>query len=227
MAKHLLLVDYENVPRIDLSLLDESYEAIVFVGAGQNPPRAARHRDTAHRFRRVAFQKIAGSGKDALDFHIAFHLGRMFETSRDTLCIIVSRDKGYDPLLLHLNSNGFQCRRVEGFAELQPTRDSGAKTARADSDSNKIVCVRCQTSRNIELHGGHWCSTCGSYLSPPDPKLLPSNQAGYLEPTRASLRDSDSRLTCDWCHEPSDMDGGIYDDGEWMCGSCIAQSARF
>src|SRR6267154_690472 len=115
MAKHLLLVDYENVPRIDLSLLDASYAAIVFVGAGQNRPKASEHPTTAHRFRRVGFHKIAGSGKNALDFHIAFHLGRTFETSRDTVCIVVSRDKGFDPLLRYLNNNGFQCRRMEDF----------------------------------------------------------------------------------------------------------------
>ena len=117
MAKHLLLVDYENVPRIDLSVLDDSYAAIVFVGAGQNPPRASKNRATAHRFKRVDFQRISGSGKNALDFHIAFHLGRTFETSRDTVCIVVSRDKGFDPLLLHLNNNGLQCRRIESFAQ--------------------------------------------------------------------------------------------------------------
>jgi hypothetical protein len=146
-------VDYENVPRIDLSVLDESYTAVVFVGAGQNPPRASRNPTTVHRFRRVDFHKIAGSGKNALDFHIAFQLGRTFETSRDTVCIVVSRDKGFDPLLLHLNNNGLQCRRTEHFAELAPG---------TEADSGTIVCVRCKASRTIELHGGRWCINCGS-----------------------------------------------------------------
>lgn len=35
MSKKLVLVDYENVQRIDLSMLDDSYRAIVFVGANQ------------------------------------------------------------------------------------------------------------------------------------------------------------------------------------------------
>ena len=118
MTKHLLLVDYENVHKIDLSILDDSYRAIIFVGASQNPPKAATKKATAHRFSRVDFQKIAGSGKNALDFHIAFHLGRMFETAPETVCIVVSRDKGYDPLLLHLNEGGLRCRRIESFDEL-------------------------------------------------------------------------------------------------------------
>lgn len=56
--KHLRSVGYENVPRIDLSALDDSYRAIVFVGARQNPPSAPRNSATAHRFKRVDFQRI-------------------------------------------------------------------------------------------------------------------------------------------------------------------------
>ena len=36
MTKRLLLVDLENVHKIDLSLLDKTYRAIIFVGAKQN-----------------------------------------------------------------------------------------------------------------------------------------------------------------------------------------------
>jgi hypothetical protein len=58
MVKRLVLVDFENVQKLDLSILDESYRAIVFVGASQAPPKAARNKATAHRFSRVDFQKI-------------------------------------------------------------------------------------------------------------------------------------------------------------------------
>jgi hypothetical protein len=103
MSNKLVLVDYENVQRIDLSILDESYRAVVFVGANQQPPKAARRPATAHRFNRVDFLKVEGNGRNALDFHIAFHLGRTFEKAPQTECFVLSRDKGYDPLLLHLN----------------------------------------------------------------------------------------------------------------------------
>ena len=97
MTKKLLLVDYENVHKIDLSVLDETYSAIIFVGAKQNPPKAAKKPATAHRFSRVDFQKIEGSGKNALDFHIAFQLGRTIETAPVTECFVLSRDKGSEP----------------------------------------------------------------------------------------------------------------------------------
>lgn len=41
MTKRLLLIDYENVPRVDLSDLDETYRAIVFVGASRWTQRKA------------------------------------------------------------------------------------------------------------------------------------------------------------------------------------------
>ena len=226
VKSHLLLVDYENVHKIDLSQLDESYRAIIFVGAGQNPPKAARKPATAHRFRRVEFQKITGSGKNALDFHIAFQLGRTFETATDTVCVVVSRDKGYDPLLQFLNENGLSCRRIDSFevlfAEVSPPV-GGVEPSVSSAD---VVCRKCGQSRTIELHGGRWCINCGSFASPPDPNLLPSNQPGYREPPRARQLQVESGQVCGWCDEVQDMSDGLYDDGEWMCGACIAEYAR-
>jgi hypothetical protein len=223
MTKHLLLVDFENVPRIDLALLDDTYRAIVFVGAGQNPPKAATNKDTAHRFRRVEFQKIAGIGKNALDFHIAFQLGRTFETSRETICIVVSRDKGFDPLLLYLNNSGLHCRRVGSFAELVSTIVTSTAAGPMPTVPDECVCGRCNKPATIEHNGGRWCSNCGTFASDPDPLLSPPGRADYQEPRPHAH----SRVLqmCGWCYQSCDMGDGIYDDGEWMCGGCIARFA--
>ncbi len=205
MSKKLLLVDLENKQKVDLSRLDESYRAIIFVGANQSPPKASKKAGTAHRFTRVDFLKISGSGKNALDFHIAFELGRIFETAPQTACIILSGDKGFDPLLNYLTSNGMDCRRVESLDALVPL----------------IICRHCQKSETVPHHGGHWCSNCGRFAVQPDPALLPSNQFGYREPKSAAYEDGSIRAVCGWCNQRTDMAGGIYDDGEWMCGSCI------
>ena len=229
VAKRLVLVDFENVQKLDLSILDESYRAIVFVGASQAPPKAARNKATAHRFSRVDFQKIEGNGKNALDFHIAFHLGRTFETAPGTECIVLSKDKGYDPLLVHLNKNGLSCRRIVSLEELLPADPAAPAVELLD----KVVCRRCGKSSTIEHHGGQWCTNCGSFASPPDPKLLPSLQPGYRASRRSSFsgllerEQAQSRLPeCGWCHQRVDMGDGIYDDGEWMCGGCIARYAH-
>ena len=219
-SKKLLLVDLENKHKVDLSPLDESFRAIIFVGANQNPPKASKKPATAHRFSRVDFLKISGAGKNALDFHIAFELGRTFETAPDTQCFVLSGDKGFDPLLNHLNSNGMSCRRVESIAELVPAHVVPLVSP------DQVVCPFCKKASTIEHHGGHWCSNCGRFATPPDPKLLPSNQKSYREPERYKYEDTTHYGMCGWCHQRTDLTGGIYDDGEWMCGGCIARYAR-
>lgn len=193
MTKRLLLVDYENIHRIDLSVLDDSFRAIIFVGASQTVPRAARSKVTAHRFRRVEFQKVAGAGKNALDFHIAFSLGRTFETARDTVCIVLSRDKGFDALLLHLNNSGLRCYRVESFEDLLGVAANAVGTA---TYLEHVVCSKCNKATTIEHHGGRWCPTCGSFASPPDPQLLPSSQPGYREPRSGQADGNPKGMNC-------------------------------
>lgn len=219
-GKKLLLVDLENKHKVDLSSLDESFRAIIFVGANQDPPKASTKPATAHRFKRVDFLKISGAGKNALDCHIAFELGRTFETAPDTECFVLSGDKGFDPLLNHLNSNGMSCKRVESIAELVPA--NVVLVVAPDLG----VCPHCKKASTIEHHGGQWCTNCGRFATAPDPKLLPSNQKGYREPERDRYEDTAIYSVCGWCHQKTDMTGGIYDDGEWMCGGCISRYAR-
>ena len=214
-----------------MSLLDETYRAIIFVGAKQNPRKAVSQKTTAHRFQRVEFQKIEGTGKNALDFHIAFQLGRTIETSPETECIVLSADKGFDPLLSHFNKNGLNCRRVNTMGELLPKVEV-LEPAAAD-DPDRTVCPRCHKASTIEHHGGRWCSNCGSFAVRPAPSRLPSETMGYRE-TRGSLlfERLDEELyrrnlpVCGWCNQQKDMCTGIYDDGEWMCGDCVSGYAR-
>lgn len=236
MPKTVLLVDYENVSKLDLSGLPDSLRAIVYVGAKQDPPKAARKPSTAHRFARVEFQKVAGSGGNALDFYIACELGRIFETARDTVCIVLSRDKGFDPLLQHLAANGLPCRRIEDLAGLREESvvsidepdTTGSIFNVTEPDPSLLVCSRCRKASTIEHYGGRWCTNCGHFASPPDPSLLPSNQLGYQHRERDIFEEREDRrslVTCGWCHQGSDMAFGIYDDGEWMCGDCISKYA--
>ena len=220
MIKKLLLVDLENKHKVDLSPLDESFRAIIFVGANQNPPKASTKPATAHRFSRVDFLKISGAGKNALDFHIAFELGRTFETAPDTQCFVLSGDKCFDPLLSHLNANGMTCLRVESIAELVSANVTPVGAP------DVVVCPHCKKASTIEHHGGQWCSNCGRFATPPDPTLLPSNKKGYERQEWFKDEDNAFYSECCWCHQRTDMTGGIYDDGEWMCGGCIARYAR-
>ncbi|MCK9607340.1 MAG: PIN domain-containing protein [Methylomonas sp.] len=124
MSRRLLLVDFENVHQVDLSRLGDNFDVAIFVGSTQkNIPFELV--TNAQRFgSRLQWKKVEGSGSNALDFFIAYELGRVFEKSPQSHCIVLSKDKGFDPLLKFLHKSGFHCRRINSLLELEPKSPS-------------------------------------------------------------------------------------------------------
>ena len=120
MTQDLLLVDFENVQQVDLSRLDDSANVIIFVGASQKAVPLELVTSAQKFGARVEWQKVEGNGGNALDFHIACHLGRVLEKSPQLHCIVLSKDKGFDPLLRQLNKVGLKCKRINSLLELDP-----------------------------------------------------------------------------------------------------------
>lgn len=120
MTQKLLLVDFENVHQIDLGRLDESYQIIIFVGAGQKSVPIELVTNAQKLGSRLEWQRVDAQGNNALDFFIACQLGRVFEKSPQFHCIVLSKDKGFDPLLRHLNKIGLKCKRLNSLLELDP-----------------------------------------------------------------------------------------------------------
>jgi len=120
LAQELLLVDFENVQQVDFSLLDESTNVVLFVGASQKSIPIELVTSAQKLGARVDWQRVEGNGSNALDFHIACHLGRVLETAPQTKCVVLSKDKGFDPLLRQLNKNGLRCRRINSLLEIDP-----------------------------------------------------------------------------------------------------------
>jgi hypothetical protein len=73
---------------------------------------------------------IEGQGKNALDFHIAFYLGEYLARAPETACVILSKDKGFDPLIRHLTRRGFAVRRANSMAEALTPRTPAAPVSR-------------------------------------------------------------------------------------------------
>lgn len=115
----LLLVDFENVQQVELKKLDDSYRIIIFVGASQKSVPIELVTDAQRLGNRIEWQKVAGDGRNALDFFIACELGRVMDRTPRPECIVLSKDRGFDPLLRHLNGAGMKCRRINGLSELQ------------------------------------------------------------------------------------------------------------
>ena len=118
MPNKLLLVDFENVQQVDFSRLDTTYKVKIFVGASQkNVPIELV--TNAQKFGiPVEWKRIEGNGSNALDFHIAMELGRILENSNKPECVVLSKDKGFDPLLRFLTKSGLKCERLNSLLEL-------------------------------------------------------------------------------------------------------------
>ena len=112
MRTNYVLIDYENVQPVALSVLEkEHFKVIVFVGASQTKVAF----DVAAQLQRLgpsaSYVKIAGNGPNALDFHIAYYIGQLAAAEPDAYFHIISKDTGFDPLITHLKSKKiFACR---------------------------------------------------------------------------------------------------------------------
>lgn len=117
--KHIL-IDFENVqPEPEqLAGLDDDCHIWLFLGKLQQKTLSLELCEALCRFgKNVHFVRVAKTGKNALDFYLAYYLGRITEQDKDALVFILSRDGGYDVLVEHLEENGL-CRGVVRSGDL-------------------------------------------------------------------------------------------------------------
>jgi hypothetical protein len=119
MANNYVLIDYENVHPKNLELLlEHPFRVYVFVGQNQ----AKIPFDLADSMQLLGksakYIKIAGSGQNALDFHIAYYIGELAAAEPDAYFHIISKDKGFDPLIRHLKERKIRVQREKDLGEI-------------------------------------------------------------------------------------------------------------
>lgn len=62
--------------------------------------------------------QIEGSGRNALDFHIAYMLGRLAADAPGAQLHVISKDKGFDPLIKYLNAQKIASHRWTSIADI-------------------------------------------------------------------------------------------------------------
>jgi hypothetical protein len=118
-----VLVDFENVQPRNLELLREHpFRVLVFIGANQT--KFPRHFVVAMQAlgEQADYIEIAGNGPNALDFHIAYYIGELAAKEPDADFHIISKDRGFDPLIRHLNGKQVRVRREKDLAEIPELR---------------------------------------------------------------------------------------------------------
>jgi hypothetical protein len=161
MGKTYLFIDFENIQNIDLpTLRDTEVEIKIFVGESQQKipfdlVQAAQTFGGA-----IEWVKIEGTGKNALDFHIAFYLGRLSAADRSAAFIILSKDTGFDPLVRHVKKHHIACRRIDSILELSkrnellaPNNEIVAKVLENLSKIHKNRRPRTRRTLHQHIHG--------------------------------------------------------------------------
>lgn len=123
-TKRIILVDFENIQKFDFDNIDTTNTNIaIFVGKSQNKIPFSLVEKAQSFGDRLMWVKIAGDGKNNLDFHLAFELGRLCERmDKDVELIVLSKDSGYDSLIRYINELGIKTRRIANPAELSDSK---------------------------------------------------------------------------------------------------------
>jgi len=135
MHKKMVLVDFENVPNLDLSAVKDGFKVLILVGRDQNKVPISLVKEAQKHGNKIEWIQISGKGKNALDFFIAYFLGQFVERKEGKEYIIISRDTGFDSLIDHLNEQNVQVRRMISMQEL------GDKGGQSSCRENIIVRV--------------------------------------------------------------------------------------
>ena len=121
MPTNYVLVDFENVqPESLAALATGQFRVKVFVGAAQAKGRISF--ELSHSMQMLGanaeYVMIARTGKNAVDMHIAYYVGRLLEKEPNAVIHIVSKDTDFDPLTEYLQAKGSACKRVKTIGEI-------------------------------------------------------------------------------------------------------------
>jgi len=143
-----ILVDFENLQPQDMGLLSgDQYQLRIFRGPHQKKLDFDIVESLQPHGDRVKYLQSDRHGKNALDFHIAFYMGRMLqelETSgapktKNTRFVVISHDGGFDALMGHVQSLGYgamkaaSIRQALGLDEPVTEKANGLRTTPADN----------------------------------------------------------------------------------------------
>lgn len=121
--KHIL-IDFENVQPEASQLSgvdDENCHIWLFLGKQQKILSVELCEALCRFGKNVHFVRVAKTGKNALDFYLAYYLGKITEQDKEALICILSRDGGFDVLVEHLEDTHL----CKGIVRLGSLEDAG------------------------------------------------------------------------------------------------------
>jgi hypothetical protein len=124
-----VLIDFENVQPDSLEQLDhDHFKLLVFVGASQGKLPFEFAAVLQRIGDRAEYIKISGCGSNALDFHIAYYIGRFAAADPTAYFHIISKDAGFDPLIQHLKAKKILAGRATTISDIPLLKVSNSKS---------------------------------------------------------------------------------------------------
>ena len=139
-----LYIDYENVQDVKVDVLKKTSKVTIILGENQTKVPIDLVQKTQPFGDAVEWVRVSGKGQNALDFFIAFFLGRDAASDKEKTFIIYSKDTGYDPLINYLNKSGIKAKRIVSFQELCQNKVINIDEARV----NKVKEILTKTPAN-------------------------------------------------------------------------------
>jgi hypothetical protein len=140
---NFVLIDSENVkPEYIERLKDEHFRVIVFVGANLKRLDFPIVNAVQSLGSNGSYVQISGHGPSALDFHIAYYIGKLSAAHPDAYFHIISKDKGFDPLIKHLRDQKIFCSRSVSVLEIPLVKAADKLRRAADFYEKRIASAK-------------------------------------------------------------------------------------
>jgi hypothetical protein len=129
LKNNYIFVDFENVQPTSFQFpKDYPFKIIIFIGANQTKIPIELATSMQSLGDNAEYVIISGNGKNALDFHITFYLGKLYEKDPEGYFHIISKDTGFDILIKHLKEKKALINRYNDISEVPALKQSNCET---------------------------------------------------------------------------------------------------
>ena len=155
MRINFVLIDSENVrPEYIEKLKHEHFRVLVFIGANLKRLDFAIVNAVQSLGSNGSYVQISSHGPSALDFHIAYYIGKLAAAHPDAYFHIISKDKGFDPLIKHLKNQKIFCSRSTSVLEIPLVKSTDKLSPRqraADFYEKRIARAKARPATVVSL----------------------------------------------------------------------------
>jgi hypothetical protein len=140
IRNNYILIDYENVQPLSFDIPKEyPLHVIIFVGKNQKKVPIELVTSMQNLGSNAQYIPISEMGKNALDFHLTFYLGKLYEQDPDGYFHIISKDRGFDILIDHMKEKKVLINRYSSIQKVPALRQPTCETLVMDEKISLVV----------------------------------------------------------------------------------------